>query len=81
MTMTSVKMSVRSNTGITQRLTWLVLGFLVALMLNTSAWSHSGHDHDDEKPNVAAGTSDPRFAVETGLFQLVGAAFFKVVVV
>ena len=73
--MASVKVTTGSNTGITQGLTCLFLGFLVALMLNTSAWSHGGHDHgDDEKPTVAVGISDPRFAVETSLFQLVGEA-------
>lgn len=71
----SVKMTIRSSTRITQRLTFLLLGLFVALMLNTSAWSHSGHDHgDDQKPIVAADISDPRFAVETSLFQLVGEA-------
>ena len=77
--MTSAKKVIRRNTGITNGLTFLLRGILVALMLNTSAWSHDGHDHgDDDKPTVAAEISNPRFAVETSLFQLVGEAHGEV---
>ena len=77
--MTTANMVIRRNTGITNGLTFRLLGILVALMLNTSAWSHEGHDHGgDDKPTVEAEISVPRFAVETSLFQLVGEAHGKV---
>ena len=77
--MTSAKMVIRRSTGIIKALSFLLLGILTALMFNTSAWPHAGHDHgDDENPTATAEISDPRFAVETSLFQLVGEAHGEV---
>jgi len=54
------------------RLLLLVLFFIFSLI--PFAIAHEGHNHEEETAKLEAVVSNPRFAVETTLFQLVGHA-------
>ena len=58
----------RQSTG----LLLLVLFFIFTF--KPVAFAHEGHIHEDENPKLETAVSNPRFAVETTLFQLVGHA-------
>lgn len=55
----------------------VILVFLITLFLSFGdirSFAHEGHDHGETKPKPEIEVADPRFAVETTLFQLVGRA-------
>lgn len=50
----------------------LLIGIFTLPHVVAKVEAHEGHDHGEKKPKAEAVLADPRFAVETTLFQLVG---------
>ena len=53
---------------------WLTLVLFFIFAMKPFAFAHEGHNHKEENPKPSAITFNPRFAVETTQFQLVGFA-------
>ena len=52
----------------------LIVVLIFIFSMNPFAIAHEGHSHGEETPKSEVAVSNPRFAVETTLFQLVGHA-------
>ena len=67
--------SIGRCTRITINVACLVTLFILSsITVPTHSLAHEGHDHGEKKPEPEAVVANPRFAVETTLFQLVGQA-------